>query len=106
MPRQSRAAAVTELVGEDLSSAENAYETALWLLYAVVDPLLHDGLEIGDSDRHMVENGQSHPSRFVSDSHTDIGSNVQSHRFDKNPSGRPEEEALASATSCTNQPIR
>ena len=62
---QSRAAAVTELVGEDLPSAENAYETALWLLYAVVDPLLHDGLEIGDADRHMVENGKSHRSRYL-----------------------------------------
>jgi hypothetical protein len=58
-PVQSRAAAVTELVGEDLLSSESGYETALWLLYSVLDPLLHDGLEIGDSDRHMVEKGAS-----------------------------------------------
>lgn len=56
---QSRTAAVTELVGEDLISSESGYEAALWLLRAVLDPLLHDGYDISAEDRQMIEQSQS-----------------------------------------------
>lgn len=53
----SRAAAVNELVGEDLVASEVGYENALWMLLAVIDPILHDGIDIGDTDRSMIEKG-------------------------------------------------
>lgn len=40
---QSRAAAVNELRGENPADCETAYETALWLLYALLDETMHVG---------------------------------------------------------------
>lgn len=34
---QSRAAAINELRGENPTDCETAYETALWMLYAILD---------------------------------------------------------------------
>lgn len=56
--KQSRSAAVNELVGEDLAASEIGYENALWLLFAVMDPTLHDGVEISETDRLMIEKGE------------------------------------------------
>ncbi|GAA5873370.1 hypothetical protein JCM3774_000761 [Rhodotorula dairenensis] len=39
----SRAAAVNELRGENPTDCETAYETALWLLYALLDDTMHVG---------------------------------------------------------------
>ncbi|GAA5844785.1 hypothetical protein JCM9279_002919 [Rhodotorula babjevae] len=57
----SRAAAVNELRGENPSDCETAYETALWMLYALLDDTMHAGLPSSpevDEDRATV-------SRFV-----------------------------------------
>jgi serine/threonine-protein kinase ULK/ATG1 len=35
--KQSRAAAINELRGENPTDCETAYETALWMLYAILD---------------------------------------------------------------------
>jgi hypothetical protein len=65
-PTQSRAAAINELVGEDLSISETGYETALWLLYAVLDSILHEGQVVGDADRAMIEKGEQDQRRITS----------------------------------------
>ncbi|GAA6004273.1 serine/threonine protein kinase ATG1 [Rhodotorula paludigena] len=58
----SRAAAVNELRGENPTDCETAYETALWMLYALLDVTMHSGTPDAspeaDEDRATV-------SRFV-----------------------------------------
>ncbi|BGP48851.1 Serine/threonine-protein kinase [Rhodotorula kratochvilovae] len=59
----SRAAAVNELRGENPTDCETAYETALWMLYALLDDTIHAGAGApaspeADEDRATV-------SRFV-----------------------------------------
>ncbi|GAA5826533.1 hypothetical protein JCM3770_006373 [Rhodotorula araucariae] len=57
----SRAAAVNELRGENPTDCETAYETALWMLHALLDDTMHAGLPPSpetDEDRTTV-------SRFV-----------------------------------------
>lgn len=51
---QSRSAAVNELT-TDVASAENGYETALWLLLALLDSRMHDGQKVADADRHLID---------------------------------------------------
>jgi serine/threonine-protein kinase ULK2 len=46
---QSRAAAVGELNGDNPSICENAYETALWMLYAILDKTMREA-ELIDGD--------------------------------------------------------
>lgn len=42
-------------------ASESGYENALWLLYSVLDPILHEGLEVGDIDKNMIEKGEQLP---------------------------------------------
>ena len=48
----SRAAAVDELMGEGPNECEVAYETALWMLYAIIDPAW---ATVKDQDRSTVD---------------------------------------------------
>ncbi|KAK9466510.1 kinase-like domain-containing protein [Lipomyces arxii] len=50
----SRAAAINELVGDDLHGCETAYETALWMLQSILD---QDGTgePVDESDKRTVE---------------------------------------------------
>lgn len=54
-------------MGEDLQSAEAGYENALWLLQAILDSILHNGQEVGDADRIMIEKGKCRIGIGVSD---------------------------------------
>lgn len=53
---QSRAAAVNELRGENPTDCETAYETALWMLYALLDETIgaQPGDSVEDEDRATV----------------------------------------------------
>lgn len=50
---QSRAAAVNELRGESSVDCETAYETALWMLYAILDETLAGDM-VDEGDRAAV----------------------------------------------------
>jgi serine/threonine-protein kinase ULK2 len=60
---QSRAAAVNELVGEDLPGCESSYETSIIMLEALLEPLPSDGIgtdsdaseKMDEEDRLTVE---------------------------------------------------
>jgi hypothetical protein len=52
---QSRAAAVNELKGESGVDCEAAYETALWMLYALVDVTMQDNEQVDEEDRVTVD---------------------------------------------------
>jgi serine/threonine-protein kinase ULK/ATG1 len=45
---------VAELQG-DLTAAENGYESALWMLQALLDDIIYDGGSIRDEDRLSVD---------------------------------------------------
>lgn len=55
---QSRAAAINELRGENPTDCETAYETALWMLYAILDGTMSTNLNgeaaVEDEDRATV----------------------------------------------------
>lgn len=53
---QSRAAAVSELKNENPSECEIAYETALWMLYAILDETMQEGEPVGEEDKVHVQN--------------------------------------------------
>ena len=50
---QSRAAAVDELMGEGPAECEVAYETALWMLYAISDAAASGPVK--EADRALVD---------------------------------------------------
>lgn len=50
----SRQSAQAELHG-DLTSAEEGYETAMWLLSTLLDDVMHDGVKLRDDDRAVYE---------------------------------------------------
>lgn len=52
---QSRAAAVNELLGGSQIDCEVAYETALWMLYAILDETMQDGERVEEDDKETVE---------------------------------------------------
>ncbi|GAA5987795.1 hypothetical protein JCM10908_007219 [Rhodotorula pacifica] len=58
----SRAAAVNELRGENPTDCETAYETALWLLYALLDETMHVGSSATAAE---TEEDRVTVSRFV-----------------------------------------
>ncbi|KWU43996.1 kinase-like protein, partial [Rhodotorula sp. JG-1b] len=58
----SRAAAVNELRGENPTDCETAYETALWLLYALLDDTMHAGSSASAAES---EEDRATVSRFV-----------------------------------------
>jgi serine/threonine-protein kinase ULK/ATG1 len=51
---QSRAAAVSELTGETTADCEVAYDTALYMLFAILDESLADGEPIKEDDKATV----------------------------------------------------
>jgi serine/threonine-protein kinase ULK/ATG1 len=52
---QSRSAAVNELKGESGVECEAAYETALWMLHALVDVTMQDTEQVDEDDRVTVD---------------------------------------------------
>jgi serine/threonine-protein kinase ULK/ATG1 len=42
-------------MGESATDCEVAYETALWMLYAILDETMADGEPVKDEDRATVE---------------------------------------------------
>lgn len=42
-------------MGENVLECELEYETALWMLSAILDPTMHDGDEASDEDVETVE---------------------------------------------------
>ncbi|KAG0187643.1 Serine/threonine-protein kinase [Apophysomyces sp. BC1034] len=50
----SRAAAVRELVGENISDCEQDYQTAIWLLEAILEIREDDDVIIEDDDRNII----------------------------------------------------
>ena len=53
---QSRAAAVSELMGEIPSECEIAYDTALWMLFAILDGTMQEGEVVEEEDKVTVQN--------------------------------------------------
>lgn len=53
---QSRAAAVSELMGENTQECEIAYDTALWMLYAILDETMQEGELVDEEDTVTVRN--------------------------------------------------
>lgn len=56
LAKQSRAAAVSELTGDSPHECEIAYDTALWMLYAILDDTMQGGEPVQEEDRHNIQN--------------------------------------------------
>lgn len=46
-------------MGENSNECELAYETALWMLFALVDETMQDGTSVRDEDRSTVDKCKS-----------------------------------------------
>lgn len=56
MPFKSRAAALSELMGENAQECEIAYDTALWMLYAILDEIMQEGGFVDEEAKVTVRN--------------------------------------------------
>lgn len=54
-PRQSRAAAINEALGDDLGPIEHAYETSILMWRAVLDDTIREGRAIEEEDKATIE---------------------------------------------------
>ena len=57
--RQSRAAAVSELMGDTPAECEIAYDTALWMLFAILDDAMQEGEAVEEEDKTTIQNCES-----------------------------------------------
>lgn len=52
---QSRAAAVRELMGENAAECEIAYDTALWMLFAILDDTMQEGEAVDEDNKVTIQ---------------------------------------------------
>ena len=54
-PRQSRAAAINEALGDDLGPIEQSYETAILMWRTVLDDTIREGKPIEEEDKATID---------------------------------------------------